>query len=64
MKKKIVGHMNVPKIGVITRIRRLNLLPRLICLLLALVVWLLIANLEPEKAEKPDGAITIMQEGL
>ena len=46
MKKNIVGHMATPKESARSRFRQLNILPRIICLLLALVIWLIIVNLE------------------
>ena len=45
MKKNVVGHMMAAKEPVKARLRRWDLLPRLICLLLALLIWLLIVNL-------------------
>ena len=46
MKKNVVGHMATPKESALSRFRRLNILPRIICLLLALVIWLIIVNLD------------------
>ena len=46
MKKNVVGHMATPKESALSRFRQLNILPRLICLLLALVIWLIIVNLD------------------
>ncbi len=49
MKKNIVGHMMKPKESAGSFFRSLNILPRLICLLLALAIWLLIVNLDPNE---------------
>ena len=46
MKKNVVGHMATPKESALSRFRQLNILPRLLCLLLALVIWLIIVNLD------------------
>lgn len=51
MKKNIVGHMMTPKVSKKTFWKRLDLIPRLLCLLLALLVWLLVAN--AKNVEKP-----------
>ena len=40
MKKNVVGHMIAQKESVGKRIRRLGIFPFIVCLLLALVVWL------------------------
>ena len=53
MKKNIVGHMMKPKESAGSFFRSLNILPRLICLLLALAIWLLIVN--PDPNEKKGG---------
>lgn len=46
MKKNVVGHMATPKESALSRFRQLNILPRIICLLLAMVIWLIIVNLD------------------
>ena len=54
MKKNVVGHMLAQKESAVKRLRRLQVLPRLFCLILALVLWLLIVNLNPtDKAPDP-----------
>lgn len=45
MKKNVVGHMMAAKEPVKAKLRRWDLIPRLLCLLLALLIWLLIVNL-------------------
>ena len=54
MKKNVVGHMMAPKVSKKTRLKRLNLFSRFLCLLIALVVWLLVVNLQNEGAYDPD----------
>ena len=44
MKKNAVGHMVAAKEPVSTRVRRWNLFPKLLCLLLALLIWLVVVN--------------------
>lgn len=56
MKKNVVGHMIAKKESAGARIRRLGLLPRLLCLLLALVLWLAITNLN-NKAKDGDDSL-------
>ena len=58
MKKNIIGHMTVPKESATSRFRRLNILPRVICLLLALTIWLLIVNLNETKRDGQQDAST------
>ena len=52
MKKNPVGHMMKPKETTGSFFRSLNILPRLICLLLALAIWLLIVNLNPNERDR------------
>ena len=57
MKKNIVGHMLAPKSTKRARWKKLDLIPRILCLILALIVWLLVANVTATKASdlsKPD----------
>ena len=58
MKKNVVGHMMAAKEPVKARLRRWDLLPRLICVLLALVIWLVFANLKQsnDAAKEPSQA--------
>ncbi|MBQ9806657.1 MAG: hypothetical protein IJW49_09160 [Clostridia bacterium] len=44
MKKNAIGHMDVQKETVGSRFRRWHILPRFICLLLALVIWLIVVQ--------------------
>lgn len=62
MKKNIVGHMMKPKESAGSLFRSLNILPRVICLLLALAIWLLIVNLNPsEKKGETDQSVRTEQ---
>ena len=47
MKKNAVGHMMLPKENATSFLRRSHILPKLLCLLSAIVIWLLIVNLAP-----------------
>ncbi|MBQ5833887.1 MAG: hypothetical protein IIW36_03655 [Clostridia bacterium] len=53
MKKNVVGHMMAPKETARNRFRRWGVLPRLFCLLLAMVLWLLIFNAKESHKELP-----------
>ncbi len=52
MKKNVIGHMIASQEPASARIRRWNIFPKLVCLLLALVIWLAVVNIgtnaEPE----------------
>lgn len=54
-KKKIVGHMMAPEESVVSRVRRWQILPRLWCLILALLIWLAVVNLNSAEADKERG---------
>lgn len=54
-KKKIVGHMMAPEESVVSRVRRWQILPRLWCLILALLIWLAVVNLNSAEADKELG---------
>lgn len=47
MKKNIVGHVTKPHESAGSALRSFHPLARLVCLLLALLIWLLIVNLNP-----------------
>ncbi len=51
MKKNAIGHMMAAKEPVTTKIRNWDILPRLVCLLLAFLLWLVVVNVN-----KTDGA--------
>lgn len=50
-KKNVIGHMTVPKESVGGWFRKWGILPRFICLVVAVLLWLLVANLLSTKAE-------------
>ncbi len=59
MKKNAIGHMVAPKESAGSKIRRWNLLPRLLCLLLAVLFWLLIVNVKQNKKADTDPEISL-----
>ena len=46
MKKKVTGHMSAPKESFGAKLKHWKILPKLICILMALFLWLLITNLQ------------------
>ena len=64
MKKNAIGHMTAPKESMGRRIRRWDILPRLICLLLAVMFWLLIVNAREGVQETPAPDPVIATESL
>ena len=52
MKKNVVGHMMKPRESAGSVFRSLHITARLLCLLLALAIWLLVVNLIPNEREK------------
>lgn len=57
MKKNVIGHMTAPRESVGGRLRRWDVFPRLICVLLALVIWLLIVNVQKEAPKAAEEAL-------
>ena len=53
MKKNVVGHMMAAKEPVVAKIRRWNILPKLVCILLALLFWLAVVNLQTPPSDTP-----------
>ena len=51
MKKNVVGHMTAPKEKSFWR--WLDLFPRILCLLMALVIWLFVVNVYEERSQEP-----------
>ncbi len=43
--KNALGHMSMKKESAENHVRRWRILPKLICLILAVVIWLLVVNL-------------------
>lgn len=52
MKKNVIGNMTAPKGSKRSLFRRLNILPRILCLLLALLIWLAVINTLENREEK------------
>ena len=52
-KKEIVVHMTAPKQGRVGFLKRIHLIPMLLCLLAAIVVWLFVVNLKDPTAPDP-----------
>lgn len=46
MKKKVAGHMSAPKETFATKLKHWKILPKIICFIMALFLWLLITNLQ------------------
>ena len=59
MKKNALVHMEAPKETVVSWFRRWHILPRIFCLILALVVWLAVyaATNRGEEAPTPGASI-------
>ena len=54
-KKNVIGHMTTSRNFSKGWFRKLNLLPRFLCLLLAVIIWLLVVDLvESGKDEIPE----------
>ena len=53
MKKNIVGHMVAPREGTVKKIKSWGIFSKLLCLLLALAIWLLIVDVT--KQDPHDG---------
>ena len=53
-KRHIVGHMMVPKESAGGWFRRWQILPRFLCLIVAILLWLLIVDVTGIKAEAAD----------
>lgn len=49
-KKNVIGHMTAPKEGKIHFLKRIQLLPLLLCLLAAIIIWLFVVNLDNRDA--------------
>jgi len=50
-KKNVVGHMVASKNATQGWFRRLNILPRVLCLLIAVAIWLLVVNVMPSEKD-------------
>lgn len=52
MKKNALARMASPTESVGSRFRKLNILPKLLCLLLALIIWLAVVNLNNTQSQE------------
>jgi YbbR domain-containing protein len=48
VKKNVIGHMMAERETFAAKLRRSRIIPKLICLLLALLIWLAVVNSERE----------------
>jgi len=61
-KKNVVGHMVASKNATKGWFRRLNILPRVLCLLIAVAIWLLVVNVMPsERLGEQERALPISE---
>ncbi len=56
MKKNAIGHMMAKKEPMGKRIRRLGILPMIVCLLVAFVLWLAVYDINHDKSDTPNTA--------
>ena len=49
-KKNVIGHMEASKDHSVGWFRRLGILPRLLCLLLAILIWHVVVNVTADSA--------------
>ena len=62
MKKNVIsGHMNPPKKGFGAFLKRLTIIPFLLCVILAIVLWLVAVNLRTASAEAETAAETALK---
>ncbi len=59
MKKNIIGHMTAPRESAGKRFRRMDLIRKFLCLVLALMIWLIIVNVTQETEIPPTPDIGI-----
>ena len=50
-KRNIVGHMMMPRESAGNWFRRWQILPRFLCLIVAIILWLLVVNVTGAKAD-------------
>lgn len=66
-KKEVIVHMTAPKENRVGFFKRIHLLPALICLLAAVVIWLFVVNLgnrnTPELFDFGDAAPAVSESG-
>ena len=64
MKKNAIGHMMLPKESAASWLRRSHLLPKLLCLLSAIVIWLVIVNLLPTEPHDTNQPSTVQLQAV
>lgn len=64
MKKNIVGITISQKAPKKSKWKRLDLIPRLLCLLLALIVWLLVVNFQGEAPRQDLSALQSVTQAI
>ncbi len=57
MKKDAIGHMTAPKQSTAKKIKRWDILPRLFCLLLALLLWILLTDVNAAVGSIPGDSV-------
>ena len=59
MKKNAISHMQPPKESVGSWFRRWQILPRLLCLILALVIWLTVYHVTNKTDDTPNAGVEV-----
>ncbi len=60
--KNVVGHMVAGKNATQGWFRRLNILPRLLCLLVAVLIWLFVVNMAPsDRHDEPEIRLPVLE---
>ena len=60
MKKNVIGNLIAPKQREKSFFKRWDVLPRILCLVLALIVWLLVVNFQaPAASEQSENSVEI-----
>jgi hypothetical protein len=60
--KNVIGHIVASKNAPQGWFRRLNILPRVLCLLAAILIWLLVVNMTPsDRYEEPDVRLPVVE---
>ena len=62
MKKNVIKDLTEPKQVHSSRMRRWDVLPRIFCVLLALLLWLAVANFSSPQGESDEAAASQTQE--
>ncbi|MBR2721748.1 MAG: hypothetical protein IKC31_07065 [Clostridia bacterium] len=57
MKKNVIGHMTAPKESIGRKIHRMGILPFLVCLIVAFVLWLAVYDVRKDRGEIPSAEL-------